>query len=99
VADGAQSVRQAGRFRNLGEMESDDPQSPPEPPDGFPNAEPAYAPGDRVVVARGGVYYGGEVIPMESYWSDRTARHWLRVRLDDGRRLRVQRTEIVQRAE
>jgi len=74
-------------------------QPPPEPPDGSSNAESAYAPGDRVVVARGGVYYGGEVVPMEPYWSERTARRWLRVRLDDGRRLRVQRAEIVQRAE
>jgi hypothetical protein len=76
-----------------------EPQVPPEPPDGSPDAEAAYAPGDRVVVARGGVYYGGEVVPMETYWSDRIARGWVRVRLDDGGRLRVRRAEIVQRAE
>jgi hypothetical protein len=91
-------MRQAGRVRNLVETETE-PQVPPEPRDGFANAEPVYAPGDRVVVARGGVYYGGEVAPMEPYWSDRTARRWLRVHLDDGRRLRVRRAEIVQRAE
>jgi hypothetical protein len=98
MACGIQGMREAGRFRNLGEMETD-PQVPPEPPDGFQNVEPMYAPGNRVVVARGGVYYGGEVVPLEPYWSDRTARRWLRVRLDDGRRLRVQRAEIVQRAD
>jgi hypothetical protein len=76
-----------------------EPQVPPELPEGFPNAEPTYAPGDRVVIARGGVYYAGEVVPMEPYWSDRTARSRVRVRLDDGRRLRVQHAEIVQRAE
>jgi hypothetical protein len=76
-----------------------EPQIPPEPPDSFPNAEPTYAPGDRVVVASGGVYCGGEVVPMEPYWSDRTARRWVRVHLDDGRRLRVHRVEIVQRTD
>jgi hypothetical protein len=92
-------MREAGRIRNLVEMEAEAPRVPPEPPDGWPNAEPTYAPGDKVVVARGGVYYGGEVVPMEPYWSDRTARRWLRVRLDDGQRLRVRRAEIVQRTE
>jgi hypothetical protein len=65
------------------------PESPP---------EPMYAPGDRVIIAHGGVYHNAEVVPMEPYWSERTARGHARVRLDDGRRLRIPLGEIVQRA-